>query len=87
MQYIKQQFARNLRYESTSEESKIRNALRNMKFHKYKFRKQHVIEGFVIDFYCKNRRLAIEVDGKIHERQKEYDELKQRLIEEKELNL
>ena len=37
----------------------------------------------MVDFYCKKLRLAIEVDGKIHERQKEYDELRQRLIEEK----
>ena len=83
MKYIKKQFARNLRHESTPEEDKIWNALRNRKFNKYKFRRQHVIEGFVVDFYCKNLRLAIEVDGKIHERQKEYDELRQRLIEEK----
>ena len=33
----------------------------------------------------KNHRLAIEVDGKIHERQKEYDELRQRLVEEKRI--
>ena len=83
MQYIKKQFARNLRKESTPEEEKIWDVLRNRKFHNYKFRRQHVIEGFVVDFYCKNLRLAIEVDGKIHERQKEYDELRQRLIEEK----
>ncbi len=36
-----------------------------------------------MDFFCKRLRLVIEIDGKIHERQKEYDELRQRLIEEK----
>jgi very-short-patch-repair endonuclease len=83
MQNIKKAFSRNLRHESTPEEKKIWDALRNRKFHNYKFRRQHVIEGFVVDFYCQKLRLAVEVDGKIHERQKEYDELRQRLIEEK----
>ena len=82
MDHIKKTFARNLRRESTPEEDKIWNALRNRKFLNCKFRRQHVIEGFVVDFYCKRLRLAIEVDGKIHDRQKEYDELRQRLIEE-----
>jgi very-short-patch-repair endonuclease len=83
MQYIKKQFARNLRKESTSEEDKIWNVLRNRKFRNCKFRRQHVIDGFVVDFYCKRLYLAIEIDGKIHERQEEYDKLRQRLIEEK----
>jgi very-short-patch-repair endonuclease len=83
MQHIKKQFARNLRKESTPEENKVWNVLRNRKFHNCKFRRQHVIEGFVVDFYSQKLRLAIEIDGKIHERQKEYDELRQRLIEEK----
>lgn len=48
-----------------------------------KFRRQHVIEGFVVDFYCHELRLAIEVDGGVHNRQKDYDELRQSLIEDK----
>ena len=83
MQQIKKTFARNLRHESTPEEKKVWNVLRNRKFHNYKFRRQHVIEGFVVDFYCEKLHLAIEIDGKIHERQKDYDELRQQLIEEK----
>ncbi len=83
MQYIKKEFARNLRQESTPEEKKVWNALRNRKYNNYKFRRQHVIEGFVVDFYCQKLNLAIEIDGKIHERQKDYDQLRQQLIEEK----
>jgi very-short-patch-repair endonuclease len=83
MQRIKKIFARNLRHESTPEEKKVWNVLRNRKFHNSKFRRQHVIEGFVVDFYCHKLNLAIEIDGKIHERQKDYDELRQQLIEEK----
>ncbi len=50
-----------------------------------KFRRQHVLEGFVVDFYCHKLRLAIEIDGKIHLKQKEYDASRQRLIEDKEI--
>ncbi len=83
MQHIKKKFACNLRHEATPEEDKIWNVLRNRKFLNCKFRRQHVIEGFVVDFYCQRLRLAIEVDGIVHERQKDYDELRQRLVEEK----
>jgi very-short-patch-repair endonuclease len=49
-------------------------------------RRQHVIEGFVIDFYCHELRIALEIDGKIHEKQKKYDELRQKIIEERGIN-
>ena len=83
MHYIKETFARNLRQESTSEENKVWKVLRNGKYLNYKFRRQHEIEGFVVDFYCHELQLAVEIDGKVHERQREYDELRQRLIEER----
>jgi very-short-patch-repair endonuclease len=40
-----------------------------------------VIEGFVVDFYCHEHRLAIEIDGSIHLKRKDYDEARQRVIE------
>jgi hypothetical protein len=39
-----------------------------------------VIEGFIVDFYCDAVKLAIEVDGKPHEEQGEYDELREEVI-------
>ena len=86
MHYIKKVFARDLRKEVTPEERKVWRLLRNRKYFNYKFRRQHEIEGFVVDFYCHELRLAIEIDGKIHKRQKEYDELRQRLIEERSID-
>ncbi len=32
----------------------------------YKFRRQHIIKGFILDFYCPELHLGIEVDGSIH---------------------
>jgi very-short-patch-repair endonuclease len=39
----------------------------------YKFRRQHPVGRFVLDFCCLERRLAVEVDGEIHDRQRERD--------------
>ena len=83
MHQIKKDFARNLRRESTPEEKIVWEALRNRKFMGLKFRRQHVLEGFVVDFYCHSFNLAIEIDGKIHEIQLDYDLIRQTLIEDK----
>lgn len=63
-------------------EIKIWEALRNRKFNNLKFRRQHEIEGFVVDFYCHELKLAIEIDGEVHKKQKGYDGLRQHLIED-----
>jgi len=41
---------------------------------RFKFRRQHIVAGFVVDLYCPAARLAIEVDGPVHESQQHYDE-------------
>lgn len=85
MKYIKRDFARQLRKEQTPAEKKVWELLRNRKFMGLKFRRQHVIEGFVVDFYCHEYKLAIEIDGGIHKRQRVYDELRQIEIEAKDV--
>ena len=42
----------------------------------YKIRRQHVIDKYVVDFACLSKKLVIEIDGGIHLRQKEKDELR-----------
>ena len=37
------------------------------------FRRQQIIAGFIVDFYCHRARLAIEIDGEVHENQVDYD--------------
>ena len=63
---------RELRKTSTSEEAKLWKELRNNKLG-VKFKRQHSIGGYILDFYCFQARLIIEIDGKSHELQKEYD--------------
>ncbi|MGA9364243.1 MAG: endonuclease domain-containing protein [Bacteroidota bacterium] len=49
----------------------------------YKFRRQHGVDQFVIDFYCPKLRLAVEIDGPSHAEQEavEYDKMRQSYIE------
>ena len=77
--------ARQLRKDSTKEEEIVWNLLRNRKFMNLKFRRQHVINGFVLDFYCAELKLAIEIDGPIHDDRREYDKARQQLIEQRGL--
>jgi len=87
MRQVKKEFARSLRKEQTSAEEKVWKLLRNRKFRNLKFRRQHVIEGFVIDFFCNEHKLAIEIDGGIHKKKKDYDELRQDIIESEDITL
>ena len=86
MKEIKKQFARTLRKGQTSTEEKVWSILRNRQCFGLKFRRQHVIEGFVVDFYCHEQRVAIEIDGGIHKNQKDYDEFRQIKIEAKDIS-
>ena len=52
----------------------------------FKFRRQYPIDRFVIDFYCPEQRLAIEIDGKIHDNRNEYDKERQETISSHGIN-
>jgi len=39
----------------------------------FHFRRQQIIDGFIVDFYCHRAELVLEVDGPIHEIHTEYD--------------
>ena len=83
--------ARELRKNQTPEEKLLWENLRNRKLHGKKFLRQHpLIYGsyknnpkfFIADFYCAERNLVIELDGKIHDFQQEYDEHREMIIRE-----
>jgi very-short-patch-repair endonuclease len=58
--------AQQLRKISTEAESLLWIRLRNKKLEGLKFRRQHPIGRFIVDFYCHEKRLVVEVDGGIH---------------------
>ena len=68
-------FAACLRREETPAEKKIWAVLRGRNLQGLRFRRQHVLLGFIVDFYCHEKRLIIELDGAPHldEAQREKD--------------
>ena len=58
--------ARNLRASQTSAEAKLWQALRNRKLARWKFRRQHPIDRYIVDFVTLDGKLIIEVDGVTH---------------------
>jgi very-short-patch-repair endonuclease len=59
-------FRRDLRNNATTCERRLWAKLRRRQISGYKFRRQHPIGPYVLDFFCLQRRLAIEVDGDSH---------------------
>ncbi len=57
---------RNLRRNSTEAEVILWSEIRNGKLNGLKFKRQHSIGNYVIDFYCASKRLIIELDGEVH---------------------
>src|SRR3972149_2877282 len=60
---------RKLRREQTPAEKLLWSELRNRKPGGFKFRRQHQINRYIVDFYCAEAKLAVEIDGGIHLRQ------------------
>ena len=58
--------ARRLRREQTEEEKELWRALRGGRFAGFKFRRQHTVGAYILDFYCPLARLAVELDGFQH---------------------
>lgn len=78
------QIVRNIRKEPTFSEKKLWMHLRNKQLDGIKFRRQHPVDGFIVDFYCPSARLAIELDGGVHvdSEQASYDLLRQKELAE-----
>lgn len=74
--------ARKMRKEPTPEEAILWEVVRNNKLG-VKFRNQHPLGRYIADFYCHQKKLVIEIDGKIHDLKDviEYDKIRQQGIE------
>ncbi len=60
------EFSRRLRREQTPEEKGLWKALRGRQFAGFKFRRQHEVTPYFLDFYCPLAKLAAELDGSGH---------------------
>lgn len=77
--------ARYLRKSATDCERVLWRRLRNRNFAGYKFRRQHPIDPYVLDFYCPALKLAVELDGSGHDcaLRRNRDEIRKRFLSEK----
>lgn len=73
--------AKEHRKNPTEAESIIWENLRSKKLD-FKFRRQHPIGKFIVDFVCIERKLIVEIDGKIHENQLEADAIRTEQLNE-----
>jgi len=74
-QFWKTPKARALRNNPTPSEARLWQHIRKEKLG-VRFRRQHIILGYIADFYCPNKRLVIEVDGDYHDDNREYDNIR-----------
>jgi very-short-patch-repair endonuclease len=73
---------RQLRARATPAEAALWLALRDRQLSGLKFRRQHALGPFVVDFCCVSCRLIIELDGAIHDRQVEQDRARTEYLEQ-----
>ncbi len=69
-----------MRNSPTLAEATLWERLRNNQLG-YKFRRQHLIDRFIVDFYCIKMGVVIEVDGKIHDFQRERDTDREKILQ------
>ncbi len=80
-------YARDLRKNQTKAEAFFWSKVRNRKFLGLKFNRQFIIQHdhssyFIADFHCFEKKLIIEIDGKIHLKQLEYDQIREEILKE-----
>ena len=59
-------FRKELRNNATVSEKRLWKFLQKSQLENRKFRRQHSIGNYIVDFYCPNERLVVEIDGSIH---------------------
>jgi very-short-patch-repair endonuclease len=69
----KKERSREFRKDMTPEEAELWKQLRGNRLMGLHFQRQQIIAGFIVDFYCHACGLAVEIDGGVHDGQKDYD--------------
>ncbi len=81
MSKTSREFARSLRRTAPASETKLWQELRGRRCGGFKFRRQYIIDQYVVDFACVSAKLVVEVDGPTHEGREDYDAERTRHIE------
>lgn len=81
MKEVFKEAARQLRKDQTDAESVLWKLLRNRQLLGYKFRRQHTFPPYILDFYCVDKKLVIELDGGQHLEREVYDKQRTEFLE------
>ena len=73
--------ARRFRIEMTAAEARLWEWVRRSALGALHFRRQQVIDGFIVDFYCHSASIAVEVDGASHTGRADYDQERTEMLE------
>ena len=74
-------FARRLRAQSTEPEDIVWELLRNRRLAGLNSRRQVPLLGYTVDFLCVERKLIVEIDGRQHGSERDYDAIRTQEIE------
>jgi very-short-patch-repair endonuclease len=75
--------ARELRSNMTIAELKLWAEIKGEQLNGVKFRRQHPILPYIVDFYAPQLKLVVEVDGDTHDEKKEYDARRDKFLKNK----
>ena len=73
--------AQEMRRNMTPCEKILWDRIKEKKLNGCRFRRQHPVCRYILDFYCHEKRLAVEVDGDTHKERKDYDEYRDQFLE------
>ena len=79
LQYLKER-RKELRNNPTKYEELLWKRLVNKKLDGLKFRRQHSLNHYIVDFYCATYKLIVEVDGPTHLARRDYDENRTQIL-------
>lgn len=74
--HLHRTLARTLRAKQTPTEQYLWQYLRKQQLRGYRFRRQHPLGRYIVDFICLEKRLVIELDGMSHQSQQAYDQVR-----------
>jgi very-short-patch-repair endonuclease len=80
-------FRKTLRRNLTPAEAAFWNLVKQSRFERRKFCRQHSVGNYILDFYCPSEKLAVELDGKSHysTEGQQYDEQRRQFLESKDI--
>jgi very-short-patch-repair endonuclease len=81
----KRDLAHEMRMAMTPAEAHLWRRLKASRLRGIHFRRQQIIDGYIADFYCHEAGVVVEVDGDVHDHQREYDAQRDEVLRRREL--